>query len=72
MLVPGLLAAALLVTALLGALRWLLAGVVPGSGRLGAVAGGVLDRTVAACVAALILIAAGLPLLAALRRGRLK
>jgi hypothetical protein len=72
-LVPGLLAAALLLAAVLGALRWLLTGVAPASGGVGAVAGGVvLDLVVAACVAALFLAGACFALFAALRRVRLK
>jgi hypothetical protein len=71
-LVLGLLAAALLFAAALGALRWLLAGLAPGSGGIGAVAGGILDLTVVACVAALFLFGACLVLFVALRRGRLK
>ncbi len=71
-LVLGLLAAALLFAAALGALRWLLTGLAPGSGGIGAVAGGLLDLTVVACVAAFLLIGACLVLFVARRRGRLK
>lgn len=71
-LVLGLLAAALLLAAVLGALHWLLTGVPPASGGVAAVAGGLLDLVVAACVAALFLAGACFALLAALRRGRLK
>lgn len=71
-LVLGLLAAALLLAAVLGGLRWLLTGIAPASGGVGAVADGVLDLVVAACVAALFLVGACFALFAALRRGRLK
>jgi hypothetical protein len=71
-LVLGLLAAALLFAAALGALRWLFAGLAPGSGGIGTVAGSILDLTFVACVAALLLVGACLLLFAALRRGRLK
>jgi hypothetical protein len=74
-LVLGLLAAALLFAAALGALRWLLAGLAPGSGGsggIGVVAGGILNLTVVACFAALLLVGACLLLFVALRRGRLK
>jgi hypothetical protein len=72
LLVLGLLAGGLLLAAALGALRWLLTGVAPATGSVGAVAGGMLDPFVAACVAALFLACACFALFAALRRGRLK
>jgi len=67
----GLFVAALGVVFVLGALRRLLPLVTPGSGGIGAVAGGGVLRRLAGALA-LLLVGAGLALFAALRAGRLK
>jgi hypothetical protein len=67
----GLFAAALGVVFLLEALSRLLPFVMPGSGGIGAAAGGVMSVELAGALL-LLLVGAGLALFAALRRGRLK
>jgi len=67
----GLFVAALGVVFLLEALSWLLPLVQPGSGGIGAVAGGVRSVGLAGALL-LLLVGAGLALFAALRRGRFK
>jgi hypothetical protein len=67
----GLLAAALGVVFILDALRWVLPLFMPGSGGIGAVAGGVTSAELAGALA-LLFAGAGLALFAALCRGRLK